>query len=105
MTTEREVKVDGLFTDDQRARAKALDAARAVLVQHGPFNSGEVSSVVDLIAVAQWIIDGRNPWPSKDEDDFNLELGESDVESDSTSDVLADVDIEDFERAVERTFG
>lgn len=60
-----------LFTDEQRTRARALDAARAVLVQRGAFNSSAVSSVVDLITVAQWIIDGRDPWPPDEDEKSN----------------------------------
>lgn len=52
------------FSVEQRVRARALDAARAVLVERALFGSGSVSSIVDLITLAQWIIDGQTPWLS-----------------------------------------
>ena len=50
-----------LFTDEQRVRATALDAARAVLAKTG-FASGELNvPTSDLIDVAEYIITGVHP--------------------------------------------
>lgn len=50
---------------DQRARAKALHEARSVLIARpNPLAQG-APHVVDLVTVATWVIDGRDPWPEK----------------------------------------
>jgi hypothetical protein len=53
------------LNEEQNARIEALKASREVLAEHsgGPFSSHVRSvSTVDLIAVAGWIIDGKDPW-------------------------------------------
>lgn len=45
------------LTEIQRARVAALSEADAVLGRR----DGEADAT-DLVAVASWIIDGRNPW-------------------------------------------
>jgi len=56
------------LNEEQNARIEALKASREVLAEHsgGPFSSHVRSvSTVDLIAVAGWIIDGKDPWNLK----------------------------------------
>jgi hypothetical protein len=48
----------------QRARAEALREARTVLAVRGPLTTGPVDPV-DLVTVAQWILDGQDPWPPR----------------------------------------
>lgn len=45
------------LTKDQRRRVEALQKARSVLSTHGPFSVGSVRAV-DVITVADWILDG-----------------------------------------------
>ena len=57
-TTDR----DEVFTDEQRARAKALDTARSVLVTKVGFASGEVNvPVAEIVDLAEYIITGMHP--------------------------------------------
>lgn len=49
----------------QNARVAALKQAREVLSKHsgGPFNSTvESADTLDLVAIATFIIDGKDPW-------------------------------------------
>lgn len=70
-----EDKTQDVMSNDQRQRVVALKQARAVLVERGALSSGKISSIVDLITTAQWIIDGNDPWPADNQPD------ESDVEA------------------------
>jgi hypothetical protein len=45
----------------QQTRAAALHEARSVLGDKTPFTSHNVSPI-DLVEVAQWIVDGHNTW-------------------------------------------
>lgn len=45
------------LSDEQRARIVALSEANEVLGQHD-----KQVDATDLVAVASWVIDGRNPW-------------------------------------------
>jgi hypothetical protein len=50
------------FTDEQRARATALDAACAVLSKRTGFASGELAAdVVDVVDLAEYILTGEHP--------------------------------------------
>lgn len=49
------------LTVEQQQRADALRAAREVIVSRTPIGSANVDGV-DLLAVAQFILDGRDPW-------------------------------------------
>lgn len=48
------------LTVEQQQRADALRAAREVIVTRTPI--GGTVDAIDLIAVAQFILDGRDPW-------------------------------------------
>ena len=51
------------LTVEQQQRADALRAAREVIVTRTPGFVGSTDvDAVDLIAVAQFILDGRDPW-------------------------------------------
>lgn len=58
------------LSPDQRARCVALHEARAVIVERAMLSSGSANPV-DLITVAQWILDGKNPWPNDAESDVD----------------------------------
>lgn len=58
----------GHLDDTQLARAEALDRARKVLTAKG-FASDGAADAMDLINVAGWIIDGRDPWAEHSEPD------------------------------------
>lgn len=58
----------GHLDDRQLARAEALDRARKVLTAKG-FASDGAADAMDLIHVAGWIIDGRDPWAEHSEPD------------------------------------
>lgn len=45
----------------QRARAEALNEARAVLAHRGPLATSAVNAI-DLVNVASWILTGHDPW-------------------------------------------
>ncbi len=63
-----------LFTDEQRERATALDAARAVLAKTG-FASGELEvPTAELIDVAEYIIHGTHPLDRYEETLVELEV-------------------------------
>ena len=55
-----------VLTTVQQQRTVALTHARRVLTAKG-FASDSGADAIDLVAVAGWIIDGRDPWPSTDE--------------------------------------
>jgi hypothetical protein len=54
----------GHLDDQQLARAEAIDRARAALISRsGGFAPGTTGpDAIDLVNVAGWIIDGRDPW-------------------------------------------
>lgn len=55
------------LTMNQNARVAALKAAREVLSEKsgGPFNvTTKPADTVDLVTIASWIIDGKDPWKS-----------------------------------------
>jgi hypothetical protein len=57
-----------VFTDEQLARAKALDTARGVLVTKVGFASGEVNvPVAEIVDLAEYIITGAHPLDRYDE--------------------------------------
>lgn len=58
------------LSPEQRARCAALHEARAVIVQRAVLSSGSANTV-DLITVAQWILDGKDPWPIDAESDVD----------------------------------
>lgn len=64
-TTQPTEAIDVLTTVQQQ-RVAALTNARRVLTAKG-FASDSGADAIDLVAVAGWIIDGRDPWPSTDE--------------------------------------
>lgn len=45
----------------QQVRAAALREARAVMGDKTPFTSSAINPI-DLVEVAQWIVDGHNTW-------------------------------------------
>lgn len=50
---------------EQNARVAALKASREVLSERsgGPFNvTTKTADTIDLVSVAWWIIDGKDPW-------------------------------------------
>lgn len=47
--------------DGLERRYEALRVARNVLT----YASSPPPDIVDLLAVAQWVLDGRDPWPTK----------------------------------------
>lgn len=62
---------------DRKIRADALVTARRVIygqTTYGVFSlSSAVADTVDVITVAKWIIDGRDPWPDAESDTFSKE--------------------------------
>lgn len=50
------------LSDQQLARVEALEHARTVISKRTGFTS-EISEVIDLHSIAQYIIDGKDPWP------------------------------------------
>lgn len=50
------------LTEEQLARAEALEAARRVLVARTPLASTAVTEPVSLHALAVFILDGGDPW-------------------------------------------
>lgn len=63
-TTDR----DEVFTDEQRARAKALDTARGLVTKVG-FASGEVNvPVAEIVDLAEYIITGTHPLDRYDDE-------------------------------------
>jgi len=56
----------------QRARVAALKAARDVLVSRG-FASSAAADALDLVNVAQWIMDGRDPWDARTVKDAEIQ--------------------------------
>lgn len=60
-TTEPARPEPPTFTDEQRARAKALDAARAIMKETGFASSRVTVSPTDLVDLANYILTGRHP--------------------------------------------
>jgi hypothetical protein len=52
-----------MLTDEQLARKEALHYANDVLYIQDENGRAKNGDPVDLIAVAQWILDGKDPWP------------------------------------------
>jgi len=56
------------LSSEQNARVAALTAARDVLSEQtkGPFvNKTMTADTFDLVSIASWIIDGKDPWEPK----------------------------------------
>lgn len=67
------------FTRDQKARVAALKASREVLSEKngGAFSSTtKAVDTMDLVSVAGWIIDGKDPWAPKENRLVRLEPGQ-----------------------------
>lgn len=64
--TTQPTEASDVLTTVQQQRVAALTNARRVLTAKG-FASDSGADAIDLVAVAGWIIDGRDPWPSTDE--------------------------------------
>lgn len=60
-TTDTATPKPPALSEDQRARAAALDAARAVLAARSALSSS-APDAMDLVHVARFILDGRDPW-------------------------------------------
>jgi hypothetical protein len=53
------------LNEEQNARVAAIKVARDVLSEHsgGPLNSTvKTADTIDLVNIASWIIDGKDPW-------------------------------------------
>lgn len=46
----------------QRTRVAALRAAREALTARSPLGGPSAPDALDLVNVAQWIVDGNDPW-------------------------------------------
>ncbi len=75
------------LSPEQRARCVALHEARAVIVERAMMSSGSANPV-DLITVAQWILDGKNPWPNDAESEVDAK---SNPDEDSTGKLTGDI--------------
>lgn len=64
--TTQPTEASDVLTTVQQQRTVALIHARRVLTAKG-FASEGGADAIDLVAVAGWIIDGQDPWPSTDE--------------------------------------
>lgn len=76
------------LTVEQQQRAEALDRARKALTAKG-FASDGAADAMDLIHVAGWIIDSRDPWAEHSEPDtFRMAVHAA---TDAAVDQLTDV--------------
>lgn len=50
------------LSEPQRARVDALNAARVALAARSAFTAAPPPDALDLVQVARWILDGRDPW-------------------------------------------
>lgn len=62
------------FLPEQRERVNALKVARSLLVEQRFGGSSRITSIVDLITLAQWILDGHDPWPVDQSDESKVAI-------------------------------
>jgi hypothetical protein len=56
------------LSQQQLARAEALDRSRAVLVARAPLTSGKVEFPYELVGLARYVIDGTDLFNTEDAD-------------------------------------
>lgn len=71
------------LSDQQMARVEALEHARTVISKRTGFTS-EVHEVIDLYNIAQYIIDGKDPWPEPDQPRLKWEYTDIEEKSDGS---------------------